>query len=94
MPARPCLPGCECGLHNPPPRTPEWKAHIGASVKLAQEAKRRQGLPVNGHAAKTKCPEGHRYSGVDVNGSRVCRICRSHQSVEYRARVRLRRGYS
>jgi hypothetical protein len=38
------------------------------------------------HARKTKCPQGHPYSGYDNRGSRVCRVCQ--RQAEKRSRIR------
>jgi hypothetical protein len=53
MPAKPCAPGCRCGLHRQT-RTAEHKARIGISIKLAQDANRRLGRPINQHPVKER----------------------------------------
>jgi hypothetical protein len=66
--------------------TPEHRAKLSASIKQTIESKVAQGLPANGHAAKTRCPEGHRYSGKNKYGHRICRICTRRQQKEWRER--------
>jgi hypothetical protein len=38
------------------------------------------------NARKTHCPRGHAYTGLDINGRRVCRICSRAWDREYRKR--------
>jgi hypothetical protein len=37
-------------------------------------------------ALKTHCPRGHEYSGINANGSRICRICQRIQLQNSRRR--------
>lgn len=91
MPARPCVPNCACGIHSRAPMTAEHKAAISEGIKAAIEMNRLLGLPVNGQAAKTKCPAGHEYSGVRKDGYRFCRTCKNKWDREYRTRQKVKR---
>lgn len=42
-------------------------------------------------ALKTHCPRGHEYSGINTNGSRICKIC---QRVQLQNSRRRRKGLS
>ena len=34
--------------------------------------------------AKTHCPRGHNYSGFNINGRRICRLCHNESLKKYR----------
>ncbi len=43
------------------------------------------------NAIRTKCVQGHPFSGVDINGKRICTTCNNLASAQYRLRKKNKR---